>query len=223
MANENQRDFLDEVEDDIKQERLEKFWEENRNFIIGAIIATILATAALSYWRNWTYQQKLDATTAYYLRVQEGNLQTASDYAASASGDHAALSRLSAAGQLFGQGRIDEGVALLHEVQKDRSVNKIYRDMAALAEAARMMDTVDPADIEKKLLPLADRRSIWHLSAQEMLAVNAARAGDEEKALRILDDLMTQAALPGQMQERVKRLHALYTARLAEQNATLHN
>ncbi|MCD8562794.1 MAG: hypothetical protein LRY54_01755 [Alphaproteobacteria bacterium] len=47
-------DLLQEVDDMMRQEKLAKLWREHGNFIIGVILAIILATALVSAYKSWT-------------------------------------------------------------------------------------------------------------------------------------------------------------------------
>lgn len=215
-------DILDEAQQDLKQERLEQLWRENRNFIIGSILFAVLLTAALSYWRNWTYQAQIDATTGYYYAFKSNDVDTILTYAASAKGDHAALAHLSAAGLLFQKARNDEAVKQLQAAQGAKGADKLYRDLAAVLEASHLLHAADPAALEKKLLPLSSG-SAWSLTAQELLAVLAARQQDYGKALRIFDNLLQKPELPQDMRDRIEKLGALYAVKKAELNASLQN
>ncbi|MBL1147289.1 MAG: tetratricopeptide repeat protein [Pseudomonadota bacterium] len=215
-------DILDEAQQDLKQEKLELLWQENRNFIIGSIIFAILLTASLSYWRNWDYQQKMDATTGYYHAFKSNDVDTILNYADSAKGDHAALAHLSAAGVLFKKGRNDDAVNQLRAVQAESGADKMYRDLAAIMEASHLLNSADPAALEKKLLPLSSG-SAWSLTAQEFLAVLAARQKDFDKAVQIFDNLLQKPDLPQDMRSRIEKLGALYAIKKAEKNASLQN
>ena len=215
-------DILDEAQQDLKQEKLEKLWLENRNFIIGSVIFAVLLTAGLSFWKNHTYQHQIDATTAYYRAFKSNDIDAILSYAGSAKGDHAALAHLSAAGILFKKGRNEEAVKQLQAVQLDGKADKTYRDLASILEASHLLNAADPAAIEKKLLPLSSG-STWSMMAQELLAVLAAKQSDFDKALRICDNLLQKPELPQDMRNRVEKLNALYAIKKAEKNASLQN
>jgi hypothetical protein len=46
-------DIFQEVDEIMKQERMEKFWKENKAWIIAFIVLTILGTAAISGYKYW--------------------------------------------------------------------------------------------------------------------------------------------------------------------------
>jgi len=215
-------DILDEAQQELKQEKMDLLWQENRAFIIGSIIFAILLTAGLSFWKNHTYQAQIDATTGYYQAFKSNDIDTILGYADTVRGDHAALARLSAAGILFKKDRGEEAIKQLQAVQLNGKADKIYRDLASILEASHLLNAADPAAIEKKLLPLSSG-STWSMMAQELLAVLAARQDDFDKALRIFDNLLQKPELPQDMRSRVEKLSALYAIKKAEKTASLQN
>ena len=98
-------DLLSEVDDDLRRQQLDKFWQENKNWIIGGIILAIATTAALTWWRTWDYQRNLAQTQELRKIEDKNDVSALTDYAKNADRNHAALAKLLAAGQLTRDGK----------------------------------------------------------------------------------------------------------------------
>ena len=56
-------DIFQEVDEIIKQERMERFWKENARLIIAFIVITIVGTACISFYKSWNTSVKQAQTT----------------------------------------------------------------------------------------------------------------------------------------------------------------
>ena len=52
-------DIFQEIEEDLKRERVEVLWEKYGNWVIGAAVAIVLATAGIKGWGS--YQQSVQS------------------------------------------------------------------------------------------------------------------------------------------------------------------
>lgn len=213
-------DLFNEVNDDLRREKLEKFWEENKAFILSCIIAAILGTAGATYWKSTRLTQNLEATSAFYDAFQTNDVDQIATYANGAKKNHAALAKLASASLFYKRSRPEDGLKMLQAIQNDKSIDKTYRELAVLSEASHTMDTADLAMLEKKLIPLSDKSSTWHLSANEFLAVIAAQQEKYTKAIEILAIIKDSDIASQNMKERAKQLTELYQAKHAQQQPT---
>lgn len=55
-------DIFAEIDEALRQERIAKFWNDNRLYIVGFVVLTILTTAALSGYRAWNERVKVRQT-----------------------------------------------------------------------------------------------------------------------------------------------------------------
>jgi len=110
-------DVFDEINDDLRREKLKAFWAENGRWIIGTAIAAVLLTAALSFWQQWKHSRNMKATDALVSVLSADDPAKAESYAASAGKTHAAVARFIAAGTYLGRlgraTRSEASVALL--------------------------------------------------------------------------------------------------------------
>lgn len=210
-------DIFEEVNEELRQQKLQAFWKENGPWIIGGAILAVVMTGSLSFWNNWKHERNVAATTEL-VRVlnEETDVAKLEDYAQSTSTDHAALARLFAAGRYAREGNTDKAVELYAEIEQSRGVGKLYRDLAKLFSVGLRLQTGDAAQLEQELAYLAKNNSAWRWSAQEMQALLAAREQNFEKAVDILTQLSGDNAAPQDMRTRAFTLRDIYMIQMSK-------
>ncbi len=206
-------DVFNEVNEELRQEKLQALWNDNKYFIIGSIILAVVFTALFGFWKDWKQNTYTAETTAFYTALNTTEIENLVDYTKIAKGDHVALSKLSASSLYLNKNETSKALDMVKSIQNDRGVSKIYRDFAILLESQYVLNDGDNkslSELEAKLIPLTNARNAWRLSAQESLALIAGKQGDFTKAISIIDRLLSTPALPAKMNERVKQLKALY-------------
>jgi hypothetical protein len=59
-------DLIEEIKEDIKQEKLEKFWKDTGNYIIGGIVLIIAATAGNVAYKSYVTNKYESLGTKLY-------------------------------------------------------------------------------------------------------------------------------------------------------------
>ena len=107
-----------------------------------------------------------------------------------------------------GAGETEAALALWDQVAKDSGTEPLYRDLATLLWGLHALGTVDAAQIESRLAPLAVAANPWHASAQEVRALAALARGDAAAARRGLEQLANDVTAPQGVRDRAGRLLA---------------
>jgi hypothetical protein len=205
-------DVFDEISDDLRREKLNQFWRENGRWIIGGVIAAIIFTAGMSWWRQWDANRNAQATSSLGEALAAKDPAELEQFAQGTDHDHAAIARLIAAGDYVRTGKKDKAVTLYNEIAASSGLSKMYRSLASLLSVGLRLDT-DPVDgLRKELKPLAADRSAWRYSAREMQALLAAREGDMKGAVGILDTITGDADAPEALRARAFTLREFYAA-----------
>lgn len=205
-------DVFDEISDDLRREKLNQFWRENGRWIIGGVIAAVIFTAGMSWWRQWDTNRDAQATSSLVEALTAKDPAALEQFAQGADRDHAAIARLIAAGDYVRAGKKDKAVMLYNEISASSGLSKMYRNLASLLSVGLRLDT-DPVDgLRKELKPLAGDRSAWRYSAREMQALLAAREGDMKGAVAVLDTITGDADAPEALRARAFTLREFYAA-----------
>jgi hypothetical protein len=210
-------DLFDEVNEDLRAERMRRLATRYGGLFVALALLVILGVAGQQGWRWWQQRQAeqtaaafLAATTLAAAPGTDG--QAAADrflrVAADAPAGYATLARLRAAALKAEAGDRAGALALWDGIARDAAVVPLYRDLATLLWGLHALDAEDPALIETRLAPLARGDGIWRHSAQELAGVAALRRGATAEAQRLLGALAADQSAPEGVRQRAGRLLA---------------
>jgi hypothetical protein len=201
--------FKKEIEEDLQRDRALKFWEQYGTYVIAGVVALILGVAGYKYNQN----RALAAAEANGKALQvamkavadkqpTGEAQLAA--LASSPGGTGALARLRLAAVHVEAGAKDKAIAVYDALARDATVDKLLSDFAALQAGLLKMDTADWTDARTRLNEVAGDQNPWRHQAREALGLGALKAGQTAEAREVLQKVLTDAAAPRGLQERVQ-------------------
>lgn len=209
--------FFREVDDEVRRERMEEVWRKYGRYVIGAVIAIVVGTAATTYWREQTNQKLEAGTTALASQLQSlkadneaETIKALEALGTSAPGGQAALARLYAAGLAGGKDR-PAALAELKAVAESASSPPLYRELAKLLSIQLRLDSDDAAVLQTELTPLMAKDQPWRWSAKEYAALLALKQGDAAKARALYTELNTDGDTPQGIHQRAARFVATPT------------
>ena len=207
-------DLLSEVDDDMRRQQLDKFWLENKNWIIGGIILSIVTTGALTWWRTWDYQRNVTQTQALRQITDKNSVTSLEAYAKDADRNHGALAKLMAAGLLSRDGKTDEAVKVYDDLGNPLGADGTLRDLARLQSIGLRLNRDDAGKLHKELEDLSGDHDPFRYSALEMDALLYARENKLPQAVDRLAKITSGADAPDDVRTRAVTLRELYTATL---------
>jgi hypothetical protein len=209
-------DIFQEVDDDLRQDRMQALAKRYGGVAIGVAIAIVVATGGYKAWQTWHLSQRQTATIELLngmetaVKDTTGNVDALVAYARKgAPGDLATLARIEAGAALARAGKTDDAVAVFDGVAAGEG-DAVYREAASLLSVMHQIDKGDPAQLSGRLNALAAETSPWRYSARELLGVLAIRGGDAEKAKTLFKQLSEDAGAPAGVRARAADLAALY-------------
>jgi hypothetical protein len=212
-------DIFDEVEEDLRAERAEKLLKKYGWVLIVVIVAIVGAAAGWQLWKRHQNQQDTAAATRYIAvqnALEQSPVQPAAatpaqlaaldQLAATAPDGYRTLARLQAADLKAGAGDNAGAIALWNTVAADPNADRLLRDLASLLAAQHELDHGDPAQLEARLKPLAERGNPWSTLAQEQLAMLDLRQGKLDDARKMLQTLSFDIDSPAGLRARASAL-----------------
>jgi hypothetical protein len=206
-------DIFDEVEEDLRAERMKRLLARYGGLLAGAALLVVLGVAGLQGWRWWESRGADQAAEAYLAAgrtAAESNAdlkavaQRYDALAGEAPGGYRTLARLRAAALRAEAGDRAAAIAEWDAIARDGATDPLYRELATLLWALHSVDGGDPAAIESRLAPLA--QGPWRASIEEVRALAALRRDDTAAAKRILTGLLADAMAPQGVRDRAGRL-----------------
>ncbi|MBI4030073.1 MAG: hypothetical protein HY370_00180 [Proteobacteria bacterium] len=224
-------ELIHDVEETLKQERIEKIWKEYGPYIIGGVVLAVLLTAILSGWRS--YNDSVNRTqTAQFIEALESEAPAASleKTAGGMRAGHRALAWMSEAGVLLQAGKEEEAMAVYKKAAADKNLPPLFHDLAVLMavrmEWAKSMDAKEnpgaQAYLERLQPMIRDENSPWTWHARVQAAIIAAQ-GTEDYMLAHTHLAAVQRAgnnIPPSLFERARALDRVYSIRAAAQEKT---
>ncbi|MBV9550880.1 MAG: tetratricopeptide repeat protein [Alphaproteobacteria bacterium] len=201
-------DIFREVEEDVRRERLEKFWKSYGNWIIAFAVLVLVGVGAYEYWQRRETAERLKESDAYAAaqRISDAG-QAAPAFtklADSSKGGYGLLAKLSEANALYASGRPLDAINLYKQIAAADSgeIGAVARLRAAWALSAN----APRADLEKLLAPLDTQTSAWRPMAREILAFSDYRGAKVKQAASAYHALADDAQAPQSLRARARAM-----------------
>lgn len=209
-------DIIDEIQQDIKEERFVKLWREYGSYVIGLAVMVVLVTAGTVWWQN-AVSAKSEAQGsklfAALIQSQEGNVAEAlSTYAGLTEEGMpvaASIAGLRQASLLLQENKIEEALALYDRLSKSKDAPDEMKELADLLYVNTVINATSlnkDEEVEKRLKYLARQGAPWHYSALEISAFYALGKGEKERAGELFESLAKEEAAPVRIRNRASEM-----------------
>ncbi|MGE3148235.1 MAG: tetratricopeptide repeat protein [Pseudorhodoplanes sp.] len=211
-------DIFSEVDEEVRRERLKKLWERYGLHMIAAVALVVLGVAG---WRGYDWylmQKSREVSTAFEAAsklAQDGKADEAQAAFKRVAGEgapgYAVLARLREASELSKRDP-KAAIAAYDALAVDSRLGAALQNFAAIRAAFVAADTATPAEMRRRLEPLAGPDNTFRHSARELLAVAAWKDGDQAALQRWTDAIAGDAETPADLRARVEVLSNLVAA-----------
>ncbi len=208
-------DIFNEVDEEVRRERLKQLWDRYSIFIVGI---AILIVAGIGGWRGYEYYvgKKANVAGAAFESAvtlsEQGKFAEAeaafAKVATEAPAGYQVLSRFRAAAALAQDKPVD-AVKAYDALAADGSIGQTYQDLAAVRAGLLLVDNATLADLQKRLDPLAGASRTFRHTARELLALAAWRNHDAAAAKRYIDMIAGDGETPPGARARIDILSGL--------------
>jgi hypothetical protein len=211
-------DIFQEVDEEIRRERLNKLWQRYGNFVIAGCILIVAAVGAWRAYEWWETKKASESGTAFenaMVLAEAGKHQEAETAFAKLATDGTAgyrtLARLQEAAQLA-QTDKSAAVKAYDDIAADKSVGQVIQDLAAVRAGYLLVDTAPYSELRGRLEPLTATDRTFRHSARELLALSAWKSGDMAAARQWTDMIITDPQSPEGSRSRAEVLSELIAA-----------
>ena len=192
--------LLEEVDADIRAERMEQLWRRYRKPLLTAAIALILLTAANSVWQQYRQERggKLmqQFSTAQALLDAGDAAKAAEAFAELAhktGGDKQTIAQIWQSRALVAADKPEDAAAILKKAVSGKP--SLWTDIACL-RLVSLDNAQNTCLASRKDSPLASERREWQ-------AASLWSAGKHDEAIAILEQLATSADTPEAKRARI--------------------
>ena len=215
-------ELLRDVDEMMRQERLKQIWEAYGNYIIGGVLALILAVALHQGYQSWSTSKARANTAALQQALEAKDVAPAlAAYADARGGNAAAVANLLRAEQLMMADKVDDARAVLLAVRNDARAHIDLRELATL-NWVRLSASAKDADATALLNALAplmrdDGQPFAWSARVEAAVIQAHLNKNYQAAIDLLAPMVNNPGLPYTQAERAEALSQLYKLRRAGQ------
>jgi len=208
-------DIFQEVDEEVRREKLKQLWERHSNLIVAAALAVVVAVGAWRGYDWWETRKAAESGAAFEaaLLLAEGGKQddaraAFAKLAQEGSSGYRILARFREAAELA---RTDPAAAVqaYGVLAADATLGRTMQDLAAVRGGLILVDTAQFAELAAKLEPLTSADRPFRHTARELLALAAWRTGDQAAAKRWFDLIATDAETPAGTRQRMEVLMTL--------------
>jgi len=207
-------DIFREVEEEVRQERLQKWWKKYGDYVIAGVSIIVIAVAGYKLWQHYEEQQRLKASSQYQSALQLASTgqydlasQAYTQIAKDAPSGYATIAKMAQADTLLAQGKTADAVTIYTAVMKDNKAG--LGDVARIRIAWAQADTLSTDEIRTLVAPLNDQKSAWRFMAREILAYRAYRDGNLSDAQKEYQALADAAEAPATLRQRAGAMATL--------------
>ena len=208
-------DIFQEVDEEIRRERLKKLWEKWGNVLLAVACVFVLGIGGWRGWQWWEAKQAAKAGDAFEAALslaeagkhEEAETAFAAIAAKSPAG-YRMLARLRAAEELALRDR-PAAVKAFDAIAADSSIGRVMQDFAAMRAGLVLADTAPYEELRARLEPLTGATNPFRHTAREIIALAAWRTGDMANAKRWFDMIVADGETPAGTRSRIDMLIAL--------------
>ena len=209
--------LLREIDEDLKQERLEKLWNTYGNYAIAGALALVIGVAGTKAWQSYDLDQRMqqgERFAAASKLVSDGKTEDALSalqmLGKDANAGYAMLARFQAAALTGKQGDAAGAASMYGALADDGGLADVYRNLAVVLGALQELDAgKGGSKLVIRADGLAKSENPWRYNAREVQALAALSNGDMKVAGEIFKELAETAGAPGGVQARAREMLAI--------------
>ncbi len=211
-------DIFNEVDEEVRRERLRSLWERYSLLIIAFAILFVGSIAAWRGYEYWVSQRAAEAgaqfEAAAVLSEAGKNAEAEAAFAkvaADAPSGYRALARMRSAAAQAAATPAD-AVKTYDAIAADGTLGVLWQDLAAVRAGFLLVDTAPLADMTSRLTPLTEPGRPYRHSARELLALSAWRHQDAAAARKYIEMITADNETPPGTRARIDVLSSLIAA-----------
>ena len=202
-------EFIKEVDDELKEEKLAKLWRRLAPYIVGFSVGIILFVAGIVGWENYSKNKSQrigDDFTSAVVLINEKDIDTAlialDEITDEASDGYVTMAKMKKATLLIKQNKVEEGLNVFLDLEKS-AFDQSFKDMATIMYVLNAMDYKSSDELLKKIERLTFD-SEWSFSALELKAFLFLKKNDKNSANEVFEKILSKKNPPSTLAGRAR-------------------
>ncbi|MDF3034305.1 MAG: hypothetical protein K0R76_1259 [Alphaproteobacteria bacterium] len=221
-------EFLEEVEKDIRQEKLLNLWKQYGKLITGTAMTIVVLVVGYSLWGHYDQNkriqmaEKLISAQEYIAKGETDKAQTLlTSLSAESHKTYQPLALFQKAGLLLQDGpnaKPGEALAIYNQLAEKPELDPLWRDLANLLA---VMTSMDQADVNVdgllgRLTALTNDQNPWRYFAREMKGILLHRKGEKAEATELFARLVQDNQTPPGISMRARLMVQIVSTGMAD-------
>lgn len=214
--------FIREVEEEVRREKLKKIWDTYGVYILLGAFSIVAIVAGTKFWEYWKTSQAESAGSRFVnaeLLATEGKEDGAraefERLVEEGPGGYPMLAKLKLAAGALANDKPDEALKIYDEIAKTSGGDALLNGFARISAGMLRVDEADFAEIKDRVGALATANSHWRHSARELLALSSYRAKDFDTAKTYYDELLADQNTPQNLRQRAEMMLSIMVGETA--------
>ena len=197
-------DFINEINQDMREERWRRLWRRYGIYLIGAALAVVLFVAGRQGYVAWQESSRNSAADAYLISLENSDEAGLATLAEDGGEGYPMLARFQQAISQIDAGDKAAAEEIYLGIAGDTSVDRSYRDAALILSVLNAPDGADTAQLEARLALVISGESAWRFMAYEVMIGLALERGDLAAARENARTLRDIGNLPEAVEQRLR-------------------
>ncbi|MDG2186871.1 MAG: tetratricopeptide repeat protein [Hyphomicrobiales bacterium] len=211
--------LFNEIDEDLRQEKLKGIWSKYRNSIFSSIIIVALILISSESYKYLT-NSKIEKSGVIFSQIIENILQDNTEDAAininnllnDGTKEYRNYAMIMKADLLISENNLISAEALYNEIID--STKGLLRDLAKLKLAYIKVDDSSYAEIELMLSQLLVEDNILYLFAKEVLALSAYKEGLYDQGINHAEEIMKNERTTTGMFDRANMMLKVFNSKI---------
>ncbi len=205
--------FYREVDEELRKEQLGNLFKRYGLLVIGGFVLLLAAIGGYIWWQHRQDVQageRGEALVAAFEQVEKGQTKDATAkldaIAAEGGPGYRAAALLTKADIALQQGNPQAAVAAYKQVADGEEFAQPYRQLALIRQTTAEFDRLAPAEVIRRLQPMAQAGNPWFGSAGELVALAHLKQKQPQRAAPIFAALAKDETLPTSLRSRALQM-----------------
>ena len=200
-------DIFDEINEELKQDRMTALWQRYGKYVIAFVIAVV---GGVSLIQGYSYYiQKRDARSAevFFNAILSDDVSVTLEAAKEELSDgYVLLAEFRLAAALAENDQAAEAEQHYLSIAARDDIQQIYRDIALLLSVMQAPESTQLSDLQIRLDPLISSASPLKGLALEQAAALDVRRGNKAAAIKKLNELVALTDIPASLRQRASQI-----------------
>ena len=211
--------LLREVEEDLRRERYQRFWDQYGVYVLVGALLIIVGVGGVKYWDYWSAKQAAQSGEKFVAALDlsrekktDGAAKILSEFAENGPGGYGVLASFRLAVQMAKSGQTAAAVEAYDKIAEDRGVSKVLQGYARIRAVMLVLDTASWTEIENRLNDLTKDDNPWRGTARELIGLSAYKAGKLDKASEQFSAILAGGGTTPGLRQRAEMMLGLLLA-----------